>query len=394
MLKRLLTPTVEASLEHMPAVAILGPRQIGKTTLALEIEQSHSSVYLDLESPSDLAKLDDPQAYFESQQGKLIVLDEIQRMPELFKVLRGVIDKNRQVGKANGQFLILGSASLDLLQQSAESLAGRIAYHELASLTPIEVKAENSTDLNKLWLRGGFPESYLASTESVSVDWRDNFIRTYLERDIPQLGPRIPAMTLRRLWTMLAHLQATLVNTSQLATNLDISNTTVKRYIDLLVDLLMIRRLQPWHTNQGKRLVKTPKIYLRDSGLLHKLLNIDSLDDLLQHPIIGASWEGFVIENILNVMPRGAEAFFYRTSAGAEIDLVLQLPKQELWAIEVKRTSAPKVERGFHEACDDIKPTRKFIVYNGDETFPLKNDVEAISLLKLQQNLLDKSCAA
>ncbi|MSP52751.1 MAG: ATP-binding protein [Gammaproteobacteria bacterium] len=389
MLKRLLTPIVKSSLEHMPAVAILGPRQIGKTTLALEIEQSHDSVYLDLESPSDLAKLDDPLAYFEAQQGKLVVLDEIQRMPELFKVLRGVIDKNRQRGNTNGQFLILGSASLDLLQQSAESLAGRIAYHELASLTPVEVNAENSSELDKLWLRGGFPESYLASTESVSVDWRDNFIRTYLERDIPQLGPRIPAMTLRRLWTMLAHLQASLVNVSQLASNLDLSNPTVKRYIDLLADLLMIRRLQPWHTNQGKRLIKTPKIYLRDSGLLHKLLNIDSLDDLLQHPIIGASWEGFVIENILNVMPRGAEAFFYRTSAGAEIDLVLQLPKQELWAIEVKRSSAPKVERGFHEACADIKPTRKFIVYNGDETFPMKNDVEAIPLLQLQRNLFD-----
>lgn len=387
MLKRSLTPILKESLKHMPAVAILGPRQIGKTTLALEIEKSYPSVYLDLESPADLAKLDDPLAYLQAQQGKLVVLDEIQRMPELFKVLRGVIDKNRQQGNPNGQFLILGSASLDLLQQSAESLAGRIAYHELASLTAMEVHAENAIERDKLWLRGGFPESYLAQTEKMSVAWRDNFIRTYLERDIPQLGPRIPAMTLRRLWTMLAHLQATLVNVSQLANNLDLSSTTVKRYIDLLVDLLMVRRLQPWHRNQGKRLIKSPKVYLRDSGLLHKLLNVDSMDELLPNPIVGVSWEGFVIENLLNVIPSGTEAFFYRTAAGAEIDLILQLPKQELWAIEIKRTSSPKAERGFYEACADIKPTRKLMVYNGDESFPLKNDVEAISLLELQQNL-------
>lgn len=393
MLKRLLTPIIKSSLETTPAVAILGPRQIGKTTLAFELAQTHDSVYLDLESPDDLAKLNESTAYLEAQAGKLVVLDQIQRKPELFKILRGVIDKGRRQGNGNGQFLILGSASLELLQQSAESLAGRIAYHELAGLTPLETLAKNIGQLNSLWLHGGFPESYLAKSDAASVTWRDNFIRTYLERDIPQLGPRIPATTLRRLWTMLAHLQATMINVSQLANNLDVSHMTVKRYIDLLVDLLMVRRLQPWYANQGKRLVKTPKIYLRDSGLLHKLLNIDSFDELLKHPVIGASWEGFVIENLLNVMPQGSEAYFYRTSAGAEVDLVLQLPKQVLWAIEIKRTTAPKVERGFHEACADILPTRRFLVYNGEEQYPLANDVEAISLPKLQELLLDQSPA-
>lgn len=393
MLKRLLTPTIKSSLETTPAVAILGSRQIGKTTLAFELAQTRDSVYLDLESPDDLAKLDEPTAYLEAQAGKLVVLDEIQRKPELFKILRGVIDKGRRQGNGNGQFLILGSASLELLQQSAESLAGRIAYHELAGLTPLETSAKNITQLDSLWLRGGFPESYLAASDEMSVTWRDNFIRTYLERDIPQLGPRIPATTLRRLWTMLAHLQATTINVSKLANNLDVSHMTAKRYIDLLADLLLIRRLQPWYQNQGKRLVKSSKIYLRDSGLLHKLLNIDTFDELLEHPIVGSSWEGLVIENLLNVLPQSSEAYFYRTNAGAEIDLILQLPKQECWAIEVKRTTAPKVERGFHEACTDINPTRKFLVYNGEEQYPLANDIEAISLPKLQELLLEQSSA-
>ena len=372
----------------MSAVAILGPRQIGKTTLALEIAKDRPSLYLDMESPVDLAKLDDPLTYLTAQSGKLVILDEIQRAPELFKTLRGVIDKGRQTGQANGQFLILGPASLDLLQQSAESLAGRIAYYELAGLTPLEIQADTSAACHALWLRGGFPQSYLADNEAISTAWREDFIRTHLERDIPQLGPRIPAMTLRRLWTMLAHLQGTTINVSQLATNLDVASVTVKRYIDLLVDLLMIRRLQPWYSNQKKRLIKSPKIYLRDSGIAHQLLTIEMSDQLLKHPIVGASWEGFVIENVLNVAPRTAQAFFYRTTVGAEIDLILQLPQDEVWAIEIKRTSAPKVERGFHEACNDIQPTRKFIVYNGDETFMLKNDIEAISLPQLMQKLL------
>lgn len=388
MFTRLLLPKLKQALQTIPVVAILGPRQIGKTTLALKAAEDESSIYLDLEASADVAKLDDPAAYLSLQKDKLTILDEIQEVPELFKPLRGVIDKGRQQGKGNGQFLILGSASPELLQQSSETLAGRIIYLELASLTPLEVEAKTSDELNKLWVRGGFPMSYLANSDEDSAQWRENFIRTYLERDIPQLGPRVPTQTLRRLWIMLAHSQGTMLNTSKLATNLDLSSPTVKRYIDLLEELFMVRRLAPWSNNGKKRLVKSPKIYLRDSGLLHQLLNIESLDDLLAHPISGTSWEGFIIENLLNVAPRSTTPYFYRTSVGAEIDLLLELPKQERWAIEIKKTSAPKVERGFYEACDDLEPTRKLIVYNGTERFPLKNNVEAIGLNELMKELM------
>lgn len=387
MFKRLLFPKVELSLQHSPAVALLGPRQIGKTTLALSLAEAQTATYLDLESPSDLAKLDDAENYLKSHAGKLVILDEIQRVPELFQVLRGIIDQNRRQGNANGQFLFLGSASPDLLRQSAESLAGRIVYHELAGLTPLEVQADTQTELEQLWLRGGFPDSYSAASIELSSEWRENFIRTYLERDIPQLGARIPAHTMRRLWTMLAHQQGSINNASKLGNNLDLATTTINRYIDLLVDVFMVRRLQPWHSNTKKRLVKSPKLYLRDSGLLHQLLGLSSLEDLQSNPVIGQSWEGFVIENILNVVPKTAEAFFYRTSAGAEIDLLLKLPKNELWAIEIKRTSAPKLSQGFHNACDDVNPTRKFVVYNGNEHYTLKHEVEALSLMQLQQEI-------
>jgi len=373
-------------LTHNPVVAILGPRQAGKTTLALEVAKERDSIYLDLESPKDLAKLQDPEAYFQMQKGKLVILDEIQRKPEIFQVLRSIIDKGRQKGKGNGQFLILGSASIDLLQQSSETLAGRIQYLELGGLSYTEV----DNDINKLWLRGGFPSSYLAKNDIVSAQWREDFIRTYLERDVPQLGPRVPATTLRRLWTMLAHLQGSMMNTSKLASGLDISNMTASRYIDLLCDLLLVRKVQPYYINTKKRLVKTPKVYVRDSGLLHQLLNISTLDNLLSYPLVGASWEGFIIENILAAAPQQAKSSFYRTSAGAEIDLVLELPNREVWAIEIKRTSSPKVKQGFHIACEDINPTQKFVIYNGDEIFPLPNDVMAVGLKELMGRLGDR----
>ncbi len=370
-------------LAHNPVVAILGPRQVGKTTLALEVAEDRDSIYLDLESPKDLAKLQDAEAYLTLQKDKLVILDEVQRKPELFQVLRSIIDKGRRKGKGNGQFLILGSASIDLLQQSSETLAGRIQYLELGGLTYNEVDG----DINKLWLRGGFPSSYQAKNDSISTQWREDFIRTYLERDVPQLGPRVPATTLRRLWTMLAHLQGSMMNTSKLASGLDISNMTASRYIDLLCDLLLVRKVQPYYTNTKKRLVKTPKVYVRDSGLLHQLLNITTLDNLLSYPLVGASWEGFVIENILTAAPQQAKYSFYRTSAGAEIDLILELPKRQTWAIEIKRSSSPKVKQGFHIACEDIKPTKKFVVYNGGESFPLPNGVVAIGLGELMENL-------
>jgi predicted AAA+ superfamily ATPase len=340
-------------------------------------------VYLDLESPLDLKKLEDPLTYFAAQKGKLVILDEIQRKPELFPVLRGIIDAGRREGRANGQFLILGSASIDLLKQSSESLAGRIRYLELTSINVLEA----NTNIDKLWLRGGFPSSYLAQTDVQSTQWREDFVRTYLERDVPMFGPRIPAFTLRKLWTMLGHLQGGMVNAANLAMGLDLSNKTVIRYIDLLCDLLLVRKVQPYHLNLGKRLVKSPKVYVRDSGLLHHLLNIHQLDDLFSNPIIGASWEGFVMENLLSILPISTISSFYRTSAGAEIDLLLELPNRETWAIEIKRSSVPKIEKGFYLACEDIKPSKRFVVYNGIETFPMKNEITAISLPDLMTML-------
>ncbi|MBB6003499.1 ATP-binding protein [Arcicella rosea] len=376
-------------LEEFPAVSILGPRQVGKTTLAEEIALSLSPepIYLDLESPIDQAKLNDPEAYFELHKGKLIILDEIQRVPELFAVLRGVIDRRRRQGFRTAQFLILGSASLDLLKQSSESLAGRIAYKELTGLTALEVYSLSETNIDILWLRGGFPDSFLAQTDAASFRWRQNFISTYLERDIPQLGTRIPAVTLRRLWTMLAHHQGGQLNTAQLGASLGITIPTVKRYIELLEDLFLVRTILPWSGNVGKRLVKTPKVYIRDSGLTHALLNLTTQDDLLGHPIVGASWEGFVIENIIACLPQGLTFWFYRTSAGAEIDLVIEINNQERYAIEIKRSLSPTVSKGFYLGCEDIKATKRYVVYPGKESYPSAEGVKTISLVDLMKEL-------
>jgi uncharacterized protein len=382
MIRREETQTVQHLLDHHAAVGLLGPRQVGKTTLALEIGQNCPSMYLDLESPTDQAKLAEAELYLSRHEDKLIILDEIQRLPGLFQVLRGLIDSGRRHGRKSGRFLVLGSASLDLLQQSAETLAGRIIYTEL---TPLQISEVQDTEA--LWVRGGFPESYLAYDDKVSLEWRQAFIKTYLERDIPQLGPRIPAETLRRFWTMLAHLQGSLLNTAQLAAALGVSGVTVARYLDLMVDLLLVRRLMPWSNNMGKRLVRSPKVYVRDTGLTHALLGIGNLEILLGHPVAGNSWEGFVIENIISAAPQGTEAFFYRTSAGAEIDLVLALPGNQLWAIEIKRSMLPKVEKGFYIASDDIKPTARFVVYPGTERFHLSGQIEAISVREIVAQL-------
>ncbi len=378
MFTRLTEQTLRNALQRQAAVALLGPRQIGKTTLARRLAKELDSVFLDLESPRDLAKLSDAENYLAAQQGKLVVLDEVQRQPNLFQVLRVLIDKNRQQGSRYSQFLVLGSASIDLLQQSSESLAGRITYVELGGLNVLEV--ENSPFTSQLWLRGGFPESVLAADDRNSSAWREDFIRTYLERDVPQLGPRIPANTLRRLWTMLAHLQSSTMNVSQLAKNLSLSSPTINRYIDLLADLFLIRKLPAWHSNSKKRLVKSPKIYIRDSGLLHHLLGINDEDALLSHPVLGASWEGFVIENILSVASTFCNAYFYRSQSGAEIDLLLELPDKKIWAIEIKRSSAPVLSRGFYQACEDIQPEKRFVIYNGAEQYPMKENITAIGL--------------
>lgn len=391
MFHRHLFAAVLAGLEEAPAVALLGPRQVGKTTLAWEIARSRPAVYLDLESDADRAKLADPVLYLRQHTDKLVVLDEIQRVPELFRTLRGVIDTARRDGRGNGRFLVLGSASIELLRQSSESLAGRIRYLELAPLGAGEV---GSAQLGRLWLRGGFPQSLLAASDGASLRWRQDFIRTYLERDIPQLGPRIPAETLRRLWTMLAHQQGSLLNAAALARALAVDGKTVASYLDLLVDLLLVRRLRPWHANVRKRLVKSPKVYVRDSGLVHALLGIADMESLLAHPVAGASWEGMAIESVLAAAPSGTEAFFYRTAAGAEIDLLLQLPQwPRLWAIEIKRGLAPKVERGFYHACADVGPERRFVVYSGTERYPLAADIEAISLTDLCAELATVAAA-
>ncbi|MEO6546541.1 MAG: ATP-binding protein [Ferruginibacter sp.] len=389
MIKRNVEKKIEQLLQEFPAVALLGPRQVGKTTLAMEIGDSLNSgaVYLDLESPIEQTKLSEPEEYFERQKGKLIILDEIHRVPELFSVLRGVIDRRRREGFRTGQFLILGSASLDLLKQSSESLAGRIAYNELSGLTVTEIDRAEKGAQDKLWLRGGFPDSYLSTNDEASLRWRLNFISTYLERDVPQLGPRIPAVTLRKLWTMLAHSQGTQLNLAQLGAGLGISLPTVKRYVDLLEDLLLVRTLRPWSGNIGKRLVKSPKIYIRDSGLTHALLNLKTIDDIAGHPVAGPSWEGFVIENILSSLPENCKPWFYRTSAGAEIDLVIEMNDQEKYAIEIKRSMTPTLSKGFHLGSEDIAATKPFIVYPGKERFKVTKNVEAISLLEMTEML-------
>ena len=387
-------------LSEFPAVAILGPRQVGKTTLALEWVGANAAparkgpasapLYLDLEAPEDLAKLADPAAYFDAHAGRLIVLDEVQRAPQLFTVLRSVIDRRRRAGHRVGQFLLLGSATGALLAQSAESLAGRIAYLELQPLMLNEVGAAHA-HAQALWLRGGFPEAYNAASDAASLRWRQQFIATYLERDIPQLGPRVPAETLRRLWTMLAHEQGQLLNASKLAASLAVSGQTVARYIDLLSDLMLVRRLRPWASNEGKRLVRTPKVYVRDSGLVHALLGLASYDDVVGHPASGGSWEGWVLENLCALLPPGAQPYFYRSAAGAEIDLLLELPRRQRWAIEIKRSSAPSLSRGFHIAADDLKASARFVVHAGTESFPLPNGVRATSLPDMQQTLLNSS---
>lgn len=395
MIDRRLEQKIVQVLKRSPSVALLGPRQVGKTTLAFRISENTPAMYLDLEDRLDLQKVKDIQLFHAENREKLIILDEIQRLPEVFVPLRSIIDKERRKGNKAGQFLFLGSASLELLRQSGESLAGRIAYLELFPIDILEytqgTSVPDTSKVNELWLRGGFPESLLAATQEDSLGWRRDFIRTYLERDIPQLGPRIPAETLERFWTMLAHNQGVPLNAAQMARSLEVSGVTVGRYLDLMVDLLLVRRLKPWTKNIGKRLVRSPKVYVRDSGMTHALLYIATVNDLLGHPVVGGSWEGFVIENIMAVAPSSVQPYYYRTSGGAEVDLVLEFGGKERWAIEIKRSSSPSLSRGFHQGCEDLQASRKFVLYSGQDSFAMTKDVRAISLYDLMREVENKA---
>ena len=386
MINRWITKSIERKMVRVPAVVLLGPRQVGKTTLAKSIAKKMDSIYLDLESPEDLLKLQDPISFLNMHNDKLVILDEIQRTPDLFMVLRGVIDKNREQGRQSGQFLLLGSASMDLLRQSSESLDGRISYIEMSGLNTLEICGDKN-NLHKLWIRGGFPNSYQADDDTMAMDWLEDLIRTYLERDVTQMGFRVPATRLRRLWTMLAHLQGEPINYSKLGGNLEIDGKTVSQYVDILTDLLLVRRLEPWHTNVKKRLVKSPRFYVRDSGIQHRLLGIDNYDALLSHPVLGKSWEGFVVENIHSVLPHRAETYFYRTAAGAEVDLVIKMSSSEIWAVEIKYGVAPKLGKHYSQTCNDVGVVQKYVVYGGDDEFPVGNDVTIISLQKLVEKI-------
>jgi hypothetical protein len=375
MVERQLQATIEQRLLQAPAVVLLGPRQVGKTTLARAIAAGHpQAMMLDLERESDRAALQQPELFFPAHRRRLLVLDEIQLMPRLFAALRPEIDADRRTGR----FLLLGSASADLLRQSGESLAGRVSYLELTPLLAAELPLVDLAGLQSLWLRGGFPLSCLAPDESASYIWRQDFIRTFLQRDLPGMGVRVPAETLRRFWQMLAHLQGQLFNASQLGMSLGgASHTTATRYLDVLVDTLMVRRLQPHLVNVGKRLVKSPKVYLRDSGVLHALLGIATVQELQGHPIAGASWEGFVVEQVAAALPHDAQLSFYRTAAGTELDLVIERGRRKV-GVEIKFASAPKPTKGFWQALQDLQIDRAYVIAPVPRRYPLADRVDVV----------------
>ena len=374
MFNRLAYLRLAEQLLWSPAVGILGPRQVGKTTLAkILAAQSPDALYLDLETPQSQARLADPSTFFTANRQRLVVLDEIQNQPQLFSELRGEIDADRRPGR----FLILGSASFKLLKQS-QSLAGRLSLVDMSPLLLSEVY-EAFVDTQQLWLRGGFPDSYQAPNEAASLDWRMAFIRHFLHTDLPGLGINVEPELMHRYWRMLAHLHGQLFNASAIAASLGVSASTAGRYLDHLCDSLMVRRLEPFHINIGKRLVKSPKVYVRDSGLLHSLLGMTHVNDLLGHPSTGASWEGFVVEQIAGHLPSGASMSFYRTAAGAEMDVVVEWGLKRV-GFEVKFSSAPKVSKGFWQACEDLNLTRTFIVAPVEAGWPFKNGVHVIGV--------------
>ena len=382
MIDRDLAQVVERRLRQYPAAALLGPRQVGKTTLARAVAAQHPrALLLDLERGSDRAMLAQPELFFAAHRDRLLVLDEVQLMPGLFEALRPEIDADRRPGR----FLLLGSAAGELLRQSGESLAGRVSFLELTPLTAKELGAHAPAALQSLWLRGGFPLSCLAADDEQAFVWRHDFIRSFLQRDLASLGVRVPAETMQRFWQMLAHLQGQLFNASQLGLSLGgASHTTASRYLDILCDAMMVRRLPPHFINIGKRLVKSPKIYLRDSGMLHALLGIASVRDLQGHPIAGASWEGFVVEQVAGQMPPDARLSFYRTAAGTELDLVIEHRGRKL-GVEIKFSTAPKPTKGFWQALIDFQIDRACVIAPVQRRYPLSAQVEVLPLADLAE---------
>lgn len=376
--------SIVESLGKYPVVGLLGSRQVGKTTLAktLQANCERKVIYLDLELPSDFNKLQEPELYLKQFENDLVIIDEIQRMPSLFPLLRAMVDQTRSVGR----FLLLGSASPALIKQASESLAGRIIYHEL---TPLTLEETGYEFLQKLWLRGGYPASFLSENDGDSYSWREAFIRTYLEMDIPQLGIRVPAMQLRKFWIMLAHSHGQLWNASRIANSLGISAPTVRSYLDILGETYISRQLPPYFVNVKKRLIKSPKVYLRDTGLLHALAGVRDFDGLQNHPAVGSSWEGFIIEQIIGQLPQGWSPYFYRTSAGAEVDLILIAPGKNPTAVEIKYSLSPKVSKGFRMACEDLACDRAFIVYPGEEAYPLDDKIMVLPIEKISRVFVD-----
>jgi len=385
------TELVTARLETTSSVVLLGARQVGKTTLARAIAEARvpRAIYLDLERAADRRRLEDADHFLRAQAGKLIVIDEIHRAPGLFETLRGVIDGRRREGDRTGHFLLLGSASLDLMRQASESLAGRVAYVELAPIDANEI-GEAGPGVETLWVRGGFPESLLAPDDAASLAWRRDFIRSYLERDVPMFAPRLPSESLDRLWRMLAHGQGAILNQSRLAASMGVSAPTVSRYVDMLVDLLLVRRLRPWSGNVGKRLVRSPKVFVRDSGLVHALLELRDWNDVLGHPVAGSSWEGFVIESLIAVAGESYTPLFYRTEDGAEVDLVLERGGRVAVTVEIKRSTAPQRSRGFSLACEVLQPDEAYVVHGGAGRWPMAGGVEAISVQELASLLASR----